>query len=429
MTPASLRNALLAVLPGLLLTATSNGQPAAPTTTAADAPVAVPAPEPDGIQKALKDGKLELNVRARLGFADFDNGTDSAFAPTIRTRLGYQTAPLEGFVSYLEFEHVKSPNDDDFNSTQNGNGGSAVIADVEVTEVNQAWIAYTSEEKGAFSAKIGRQVITLDDHRFIGHVGWRQDQQTYDAARFTTDAGVDGLALTAGYISQVNRIFGEEADFDSESFFVNGAYTIKGGPKVTGFVYGLDFENSAVNSNLTVGGRIAGKHKLSEGNGAIAYSASVATQSDFGDNPNSYDALYYAVDAAWATPDAGTIGVGYEVLGSDDGITAFRTPLATLHKFNGFADVFLATPNAGLTDLYVYYAFKLPKESKATAKLIGHFFQTDEGSNDLGWEIDAVAGYKLSDQVTLGAKFAYFDGENGGPFDRTRFTLDLTYAF
>ena len=304
-----------------------------------------------------------------------------------------------------------------------------MVADVDVTEVNQAWIAYTSEEKGAFTGKFGRQVITLDDHRFIGHVGWRQDQQTFDALRFTNDLGVDGLTLTGGYIDQVNRIFGEEADFDGESFFVNGTYAIKGGPKVTGFVYGLDFDNSAVNSSITVGGRLTGTHKLGEGNGSLKYAASVATQSDFGDNPVSYDALYVAGDLAWASPDLGTIGAGIEVLGSDDGAFAFRTPLATLHKFNGFADVFLVTPNAGLIDIYGYYAFNLPKESKATAKIIGHFFQTEDGNDDLGWELDAVASYKLSDQVTLGAKFAYFNGESGGPFDRSRVTLDLTYAF
>lgn len=419
MTSAALRNALFAAL--LLPTATpalADGH--------APGPAAV---EADGLEKAIKDGTLKLNVRARLGFADFDNGTDSAFAPTIRTRLGYQTAPLSGFVGYLEFEDVQALGDENFNSTQNGQTSNAVIADVEGTEVNQAWLSYTGDGTGALSAKLGRQVITLDDHRFIGHVGWRQDQQTFDALRITTNAGIDNLELTAGYIDQVNRIFGEEADFDGESFFFNGAYALPQGPKLTGFVYGLDFDNSPVNSSLTVGGRLAGKHTLGEDQGSLIYSASVATQSDFGDNPVSYDALYYAGDLAWATPSAGTLGAGIEVLGSDDGGFAFRTPLATLHKFNGFADVFLVTPNAGLIDLYGYYAFKFPEGSKATAKVIAHFFQTEDGNDDLGWELDAVSTYKLSDQITLGAKAAYFNGASGGPFDRTRFTLDLTYAF
>ena len=411
--------------------------PAASPVTSPNASGATPVADPegappDGLEAAIKNGKIKLNINARLGFADFDNGTDAAFAPTVRTRLGYETAPVDGFVGYLEFENVKAVDDDSYNSTQNGVTDHAVIADVEVTEVNQAWVAWTAPEKGALAIKAGRQVIALDDQRFIGHVGWRQDQQTFDAVRFTTDAGVDNLELTAGYLAQVNRIFGEEADFDSESFFVNAGYggqsQKSGKPKFSAFVYGLDLEAAAL-SSLTIGARVQGAHALGEGKGSLLYAASVATQSDYGDNPNSYDALYYFGDLGYKTADLGTIGAGIEVLGSDDGVP-FTTPLATLHKFNGFADVFLATPADGLVDVYAYYALPLPKESKATAKIIGHFFQTEDGNDDLGWELDAVSTYKLTDNVKLLAKFAYFDGEeDGGPFDRTRFTLDLNYSF
>ena len=38
---------------------------------------------------------------------------------------------------------------------------------------------------------------------------------------------------------------------------------------------------------------------------------------------------------------------GYEELGSDGGVAAFQTPLATLHAFNGWADLFLTTPGDG----------------------------------------------------------------------------------
>ena len=51
---------------------------------------------------------------------------------------------------------------------------------------------------------------------------------------------------------------------------------------------------------------------------------------------------------------AGMTGsVGFESLGSDDGVMGFRTPLATLHKFQGTADKFLVTPPGGLEDAFV----------------------------------------------------------------------------
>ena len=436
MIRAAHRHLSLAALATPLLTAAATAQPATEPAPAPPAPVA-DAPPAEGlapvlgdVENALKNGKLKLSIRARLGYADFDNGTNDGFAPTIRTRLGWETGEVSGFKGFFEFEDVQSFFNDDYNSTQNGNTGNAVIADVEGTEVNQAWVNYNSEEKGILDAKIGRQVIILDDQRFIGDVGWRQDQQTFDAARFTSTLGVDGLNATAGYIGQVNRIFGEEADFDSESFFVNVGYKLDSGPTITGFVYGLDFDSSPINSSITAGGRITGKHALSEGNGSVVYAASVAAQTDFGDNPVSYDALYYTVDLAWASPESGTFGAGYEVLGSDDGDFGFQTPLATLHKFNGFADVFLVTPTGGLADAYAYWAPKFPKEWGIKGKLAAHVFNTDDSNDYLGWELDAVVTKKLTQNITVLGKVAYFEGSgDDDPFDRTRVTLDLNYSF
>ena len=433
MIRAAHRHLSLAALATPLLTAAAAAQPsAALPSTNVDAPPTTPelAPVLGDLENALKNGKLKLNVRARLGYATFDNGVSDGFAPTIRTRLGYETGEVSGFKGFLEFEDVQSFYNDEYNSTQNGNGDNAVVADVEGTEVNQAWLNYSSKEKGLFDAKLGRQAIVLDDARFIGDVGWRQDQQTFDAARFTSNLGVDGLTGTAGYISQVNRIFGEEADFDSTSFFANVRYKLDSGPTITGFVYGLDFDSSPINSSITAGGRITGKHALSEGNGSVIYAASVAAQSDFGDNPVDYDALYYTIDLGWATPDFGTIGAGYEVLGSDDGDFGFQTPLATLHKFNGFADVFLVTPTGGLTDVYAYWAPKFPKEWGIKGKLVAHAFHTDDEGDYLGYELDAVVTKKLTENIVVLGKIAYFEGSgDDDPFDRTRFTLDLTYSF
>ncbi len=74
-------------------------------------------------------------------------------------------------------------------------------------------------------------------------------------------------------------------------------------------------------------------------------------------------------DVALAVKGIGTLGVGYELLGSDDGVAAFQTPLATLHKFNGFADQFLVTPAGGLQDIYFYAkAGFLPKGTSGLSR-------------------------------------------------------------
>jgi len=59
---------------------------------------------------------------------------------------------------------------------------------------------------------------------------------------------------------------------------------------------------------------------------------------------------------------AGLTGlVGYEVL-EGNGAIGFATPLATLHAFNGWADMFLTTPANGLKDLYFRASYALPAD-------------------------------------------------------------------
>ncbi|MGB1092569.1 MAG: hypothetical protein ACPGYX_10615, partial [Oceanobacter sp.] len=94
-----------------------------------------------------------------------------------------------------------------------------------------------------------------------------------------------------------------------------------------------------------------------------------------------------------------------ETLGSDDGAYSFQTPLATKHAFNGWADMFLATPASGLQDTYVKAVTKV-----AGVKLLGmyHDYSSDEGGIDFGSEINLLAAYKIDKNFTVGAKMAKY---------------------
>src|SRR5204862_4990085 len=163
----------------------------------ADAPATTPAtpPEPNPVDKffngkipeAIMKGKFSLNARLRYEYVDQDGTpaiTEPSHAPTIRTRFGYMTAPLYGFQGMIEAENISIiGNDHNFNAAgSNHTPNKPVVADPETTEINQAWLSYNYTNW--ITVKGGRQRITLDNHRFIGDVGWRQNMQTYDAVSF-----------------------------------------------------------------------------------------------------------------------------------------------------------------------------------------------------------------------------------------------------
>jgi hypothetical protein len=260
-------------------------------------------------------------------------------------------------------------------------------------------------------ATAGRQAINLDNQRWIGSVGWRQNDQTFDAARVTTKP-LEGLALDYLYAWRVNRVFGPDSAQgiwrDTAIHGARAGYTIKGIGTLSGYGYWLDIPSSPANSSRTLGLRMAGEHALGKGT-KLLYAAEYARQHDFGPNPRSFALDYLLVEPGVAV-GAFTLKGGYERL-EGNGTAALQTPLATLHAFNGWADKFLTTPANGLRDLYVDASWKAAKGpvKGLGLRLAWHDYDSTLGSIGYGQEWNAQASYPATKQVTVLAKFARYD--------------------
>lgn len=403
-----------------------------------------PAPAPNSIDRffngelpdAIGNAKISLNSRLRWEFADQDaigagaNPKESN-ALTLRTRLGITSALLYGFQGMLEAENIFSVlSDHNYNAAgSNGQPGRTVIADPETTEFNQAWLSYSKWDS---VLKGGRQRLVLDNHRFIGDVGWRQNQQTFDAVRFENHS-LTNLVFLYSYLRDVNRVFGDvdnlpaaNRDFDSDSHVFNISYSGCSYGKIVAYTYLLDLENRAgfANSCATYGGSFSGSTPVSD-KVKLEYRAELSWQTDYADSPLNYATEYYNVELA-GNVKAFLVGAGYEVLGSDNG-NGFRTPLATLHAFNGWADVFLNTPGVGLRDLYAFAQVTLPKEMPL--RFVYHKFDSHSGNVDLGQEFDVLLSKKLGKHWNALAKYAYYDAAQGPFSDVQKAWLQLEFNF
>ncbi len=145
-------------------------------------PAPAPAPEvKSDFTKALTEGKILFDARYRYEYVDQDGLANNADAHTVRTRLGYETGKFYNFSALLELEDVTGLGGEDYNDTINGKTTYPVVADPEDTNINRALISYTGLPQTNLS--FGRQTINLDNQRFVGAVGWRQNDQTFDAIR------------------------------------------------------------------------------------------------------------------------------------------------------------------------------------------------------------------------------------------------------
>jgi len=309
----------------------------------------------------------------------------------------------------------------------------STVPDPMNVDLNRLQLQYKGK---AATLTIGRQRINLDDQRWVGSVAWRQNEQTFDAVR--AEAKFGPVAFDGTYAISQRTIFGVDAGprqaYDGQ-YWLLGAGATLGPVNVKGFAYLLDYDEPffLANSSQSYGARAVAALPLSPTT-KLKLMASYVRQSDYGSNPVDYSADYISAEAG-VTIKGFTLTGGWESLGADGSAAngagrAVQTPMATLHKFNGWADIFLTTPNTGLQDLYVGAAYKFDKIEMLpglNAAVTWHQFDSDIRDIDYGSEWNASLGFKLG-RVALLAKYANYEAKGFG-VDAEKLWLQAEFAY
>ena len=249
----------------------------------------------DSVEQALKFGQpkaeygqIKLNLSYRYEFADVENTTPKpANANLIRVRLGYLTPEVFHTQAFAEYENVFALQND-YNA--GGVYGSAqyqnIVDPADRHELNQLWITF----KGIPDTVIkgGRQRIKIDDDRFIGNVGWRLMEQTYDAV-MVTNQSIKDVTIKAGYIGRVRNIKSLTDNIDAP--FVNINHKL-GVHNVIAYGYWLDYRDDPANlnkSSQSYGLRLIGSPKYND-DITFHYTAEYTFQSDYGSSNLNYEA-------------------------------------------------------------------------------------------------------------------------------------------
>ncbi len=376
------------------------------------------------IAEALANGAAGLTFRYRLESVDQTGITNTATASTLKTRLNYRSASYAGASFFIEVDDVTYLGDDDFNNLRNGQASYPVVADPDGTHINQFYIDIQGDTAGA---RLGRQLVNLDNQRFIGGVGWRQNEQTHDALSLNWHN--DDVSVVYAYVDNLSRIFGPErgtpaASLDARTHLLNISLQNRVPGKLSAYFYGIEATDAAAVSSSTLGIRYAGS--VAPGDGiTLAFNLEIASQDDYGNNPANFTVGYRLAEAEVKSGSL-HLGAGFEVLEGDlSSGHGFGTPLATLHKFQGWADKFLSTPAAGIEDLYLHAGYK---SGPHTLEIAHHRFDAEAMTMDYGSEWDLSWGYKISDHYSLLVKYASYQSD-GFATDTDKFWLMATAAF
>ncbi len=402
----------------------------------------------DGIN-ILDDLQVSGEIRPRYEMVDDGNSaTANANAFTARTKLKvtgnlFNVDGLTASVGIISVNNFGSHtyNAKDGNTYNDGDKPYAVVLDPQKAMISNAELNY---KVGDTLLHAGRGQVNLDNQRFIGTVGWRQLERSYDSV-FIANNSVKNLSVLAawvyglqgvGSIPDDNGLLGENT-YDTNTVLLHAAYTVMPALKVTAY----DYMIAGVHD--TYGLALTGNVKLDMAK--LNYRAEYALQKDstmeIHNSDGKADASYYNLDLG-ANISGILAGVNYEYLSGSNASgteTAFSTPLATGHKFNGWADQFLSTPSGGLIDANVRLGYKTKGFGKILA--IYHDFSADTAmtlntgvgtGDDLGSEFDAVYVNKIPgvNGLTGLLKYADYSKGNVGPLtDTTKIWAQLDYKF
>lgn len=412
---------------------------------------------PETLLDAIKQGKPmtsfrlryeNLNQEAYQSTVPNAKKLDTGEAFTLRSLIGWQTAPFKDLSFAAQLTDVHEFNND-FNDRRNnvaepGKSAYPNIVDPGYTDVNQLYIDWTGIQDTKL--RLGRQQLNLDNVRFIGDIGFRQNMQVFDGVSVLNKSIVD-VEIFAAHFSKVRQITTKLRDGNID--IVNAKYKISPTESLIGYGYFVDVENlgqnggnpaaiataaqggnglggssdaavSATNinptqtdaSSKTFGVRLDGAHKVND-DWRVLYTAEYAKQNDYRSGNPLIDAHYFKLGGG-AAYGVWSVRLDHEKLSSNDGKYAFQTPLGTNHLFQGWADVFLTTPRQGMEDTFISIAGNI---AKAKLQAEYHVFKSDEKYQSLngrladkyGTELDLSVSYSFSKELLGKVEYARFN--------------------
>ena len=315
--------------------------------------------------EAVREGELLFQIRPRYTWADQDGRAQNARWGSVRTRLGWKTLEYRGFSALVEGINVArfaasgylvyqdtpaSTNGIGFAPGSYTPGFYPLIADPNTTDFNRLYVDYAGLPHTL--VRVGRQLVRIDNQRFIGDYDSAQLPQSFTGVTFE-NTSVPGLRLIYGYFTHVRNSYAVQWDTSTSAF--NVSYEVAPPLKIAGYAY---LQNQPVtgsvtgfadNSNKIFGGRVWGGWQVTEAL-ELLYSAELAEQRSYAGGNPLIDASYQRLGAG-ASTRRGYLRVDWELLGSNGSLYGFQTPLGVTQLFTGFTNVFASTPSRGLQDL------------------------------------------------------------------------------
>ena len=381
-----------------------------------------------GIPEAIAGGRPIVELRPRYNRLDESNYPDLGEGGTMRTTLGWITAPYYGVrvrFEVLNASHIgtRQFNDD---GSQINTSPYPLLPDPQYTGVNQAYAEYDNE--AGLEVKLGRQAVRLDNQRWVSDNDFRQIPQLFEGGALTY-TGIERTELAAAYYSKVRTTSGVTNDL--RLITLRAAWNPVEGHSLALYAVMHDqaangaFTGFADNSYRVVGAKAEGSVAGFKGID-VPYLAEYAQQRPYAGGDSRIDANYWRLGAGLST-DRWTARYDYEVKGSNGGQYGVQMPLTDFYQYNGWTLHFFNTPRQGLHDQWLTLRWAI---DPLTLYAESHRFHSGFGGIDFGRENDVGVTWDILGNLAVRLQYARYDPGAGTPDPSIRKTwLTLIYTY
>jgi Alginate export len=378
---------------------------------------------------SVRNGNLLLQLRPRYNYIDEDAKAKYTDVATYRAMLGWRTAPFHDFRVtaqgiHTDYVGAKRYNDD---PAKGGSSPYPLLPDPRHTDINQLHLEYTGLP--ATRIRAGKQIIKLDNDRFISDNDFRQIPQAFNGV-IVVNTSLPQTELYFGHMTRIRNALGAQERMRLE--MLHAAYNPAPDHRIGAYGY---FHDQPANGTATgfvdssyrvLGLRADGAFGIGEKT-KLLYTAEYAKQNDYAGGDDRINAKYVRVGGGLWWSQFG-FRADYEIKGSNNGVYGFQTPLTDRYAFNGTALQFTTTPKQGLRDTWLTVRGGVAKFDLFAEY---HQFRADDGGFNFGRETDLSVAYPLLNNLVLKLQHAnYTPGDsilNKRDVEKTWLTLTYNY--
>lgn len=381
------------------------------------------------LSEALTSGSLLLELRPRFNLITETAKPETTEVTTVRALIGWRSAPVRDvrLTAQAILTGIVGPKRLNDDPRRFASSPYPLLPDPARQGINQLHLDYSGFD--ATKIRIGRQILELDDERFISDVDFRQTPQVFDGVTVNSQH-LANAELTVGHYWRLRSVLGAASPL--RLTIAHGAWNPAPGQSLV--AYGYWHDNAATgaqtgfasNAQRIVGLRAEGELRLPARLRA-SYLGEAAWQRAIGGGDARVAARYYRLGAGIGN-DVWTLRADHEEKGSRRGDYGFQTPLTDFYAFNGWALQFTTTPRSGLRDSWLTLRSNF---AAVEARLEYHRFRSAWGAFDFGDEWDGSIAYQLRPDTVARLQLARYRAGRDTPEQNSvnKTWLTLTYRY